>query len=88
MVTVRDLWLVQKYYLKFTDHVGIDTCTSGTNTSIEYSQPLPVVIKGCEPGEAEILLVNSLTQEELGGLKLTVREPPPEHPSSRGPPRR
>lgn len=77
VVTVTDLWLVQKYYLKFSDHIGIDNCSTGTNTSIEYSQPLPVVIKGCEPGEAELSLVNSLTQEELGVLKLTVREPPP-----------
>ena len=76
VVTV-DLWPVQRYYLKHSDHVGIENCTSGPHISNDHPQPVPFVFKGCKPGEAEIQLFNFLTGELLGVLKLTVREPPP-----------
>ena len=74
-VTVRELWSVRKYYLKVTDHVGVDIC--GPSTSIEFSQPMTVVIRGCRPGEAEVALMNSSTHEQLAVVQLTVQAPLP-----------
>ena len=74
-VTVRDLRSVKWYYLKVTDHVGVDAC--GNTTSIEFSQPMTVVIQGCRPGEAEVVLLDSSTQAQLAVVQLTVQAPPP-----------
>ena len=61
--------------MKVTDHVGVDAC--GHTTSIEFSQPMTVIIKGCLPGEAEVVLLDSSTHAELAAVQLTVLAPPP-----------
>lgn len=74
-VTVRELRSVKWYYLKVTDHVGVDAC--GNTTSIEFSQPMTVIIRGCLPGEAEVALLDSSTHAQLAVVQLTVHAPPP-----------
>ena len=74
-VTVGKLRSVRWYYLKVTDHVGVDAC--GATTSIEFSQPMTVIIKGCLPGEAEVVLLDSSTHAQLAVVQLTVQAPPP-----------
>ena len=74
-VTVGELRSVRWYYLKVTDHVGVDAC--GATTSIEFSQPMTVIIQGCRPGEAEVVLLDSSTHAQLAVVQLTVQAPPP-----------
>ncbi len=74
-VTVGELRSVRWYYLKVTDHVGVDAC--GSTTSIEFSQPMTVIIRGCLPGEAEVVLLDSSTHAQLAVVQLTVQAPPP-----------
>ena len=74
-VTVGELRSVRWYYLKVTDHVGVDAC--GATTSIEFSQPMTVIIRGCRPGEAEVVLLDSSTHAQLAVVQLTVQAPLP-----------